>query len=286
VEPNELPRDDVLILAPTGRDAATTSELLRRAGITSRICDIFDALLTGIGLGAGVAFVAEEGLFGQDLDTLAEQIRNQPAWSDIPFVMLTSRHDHPSVAAWRRTQIECLGNVSLIERPVQPITLVSVMQAALRARRRQFEIRALLQAREAAATQLESLVEMRTGQLQAANTQLREEMAERTRVEETLRHAQKLEALAVDRRRRARFQQPADGHHRRSGCAAAARRSGTARKADARDAAGGATRGESYPAVAGVLAHPRVASGNRQSVDADRQHVRAARPQPARRHQG
>jgi len=195
VTSSDAPRELVLILAPTGRDAASTSGLLRRAGIATRICANFDALLAEIDHDAGVAFVAEEGLFGQALDKLADRIQRQPAWSDIPFVMLTSRHDHPRVAAWRKTQIERLGNVSLIERPVQPITLVSVMQAALRARRRQFEIRALLQAREAAAAQLESLVQMRTQQLQTVNTRLRDEMAERARVEETLRHAQKLEAL-------------------------------------------------------------------------------------------
>jgi len=193
--PNELPQQIVLIYAPTGRDAASASGLLERAGIPTRICESYDALLEEVAQGAGIAFVAEEGLFGQALDRLGELVQRQPAWSDIPFVMLTSRHDHPRVAAWRKEQIERLGNVSLIERPVQPITLVSVMQAALRARNRQFEIRALLAAREATAAQLESLVEIRTSQLQAVNTQLRDEMAERSRVEETLRHAQKLEAL-------------------------------------------------------------------------------------------
>ncbi|BDU16494.1 ATP-binding protein [Lysobacter auxotrophicus] len=195
MEPTESLQEVVLIFAPTGRDAASASELLRRAGIATRICDSYDALLAQIETGAGVAFVAEEGLFGQALERLADLVQRQPAWSDLPFVMLTSRHEQPRVAAWRKQQIKRLGNVSLLERPVQPITLVSVMQAALRARRRQFEIRALLLARDAAAAGLESLVQKRTAQLQQVNTQLRDEIIERARVEETLRHAQKLEAL-------------------------------------------------------------------------------------------
>ncbi|RYZ70269.1 MAG: response regulator, partial [Lysobacteraceae bacterium] len=85
--------------------------------------------------------------------------------------------------------------VSLLERPVQPITLVSVMQAALRARARQRQVRSLLAARDEAALELESLVVQRTLQLQQANSLLRTEMAERARVEDSLRHAQKLEAL-------------------------------------------------------------------------------------------
>ncbi|HSX63577.1 MAG TPA: ATP-binding protein [Pseudoxanthomonas sp.] len=163
--------------------------------MATSICADYEALLTGLDDGAGAAFVAEEGLFGQDLERLGEWIHRQPPWSDLPFIMLTSRHDHPRVAAWRQEQIERFGNATLIERPARPITLVSVLQAALRGRRRQLELRDLMATREAAAAQLETLVEKRTAQLQEVNTQLRAEMAERSRVEETLRHAQKLEAL-------------------------------------------------------------------------------------------
>ncbi|HEY0333930.1 MAG TPA: response regulator [Stenotrophomonas sp.] len=185
----------VLVFTPTGRDAASISWMLARAGIATHICESYGALLDGIEQVASIVFVAEEGLFGQDLGRLSDWIQRQAAWSDLPFVMLTSRHDESTVAKWRQEQISRLGNVSLIERPVQPITLVSVMQTALRARKRQFEIRALLEAREAAAAELESLVLKRTSQLQKANIQLRNEMSERTRIEENLRHAQKLEAL-------------------------------------------------------------------------------------------
>lgn len=159
------------------------------------MCVDYHALLAGLDDGADAAFVAEEGLFGQPLGRLGDWISAQPAWSDLPFVMLTSRHDQPKVAAWRHEQIGRLGNVSLLERPVQPITLVSVMRAALRARQRQLEIRDLLRARESAAAELEATVVSRTAQLVEANAQLRNEMSERARVEETLRHAQKLEAV-------------------------------------------------------------------------------------------
>ena len=58
------------------------------------------------------------------------------------------------MVAWRRNLVSALRNVSLLERPVQPITLTSAVQSALRARGRQYEIRALIQAREQAAQQL------------------------------------------------------------------------------------------------------------------------------------
>ncbi|MCP1782726.1 signal transduction histidine kinase/ActR/RegA family two-component response regulator [Bradyrhizobium japonicum] len=75
------------------------------------------------------------------------------------------------------------------------MTLTSAVQSALRARRRQYEIRALFAAREQAAQELETLVVERTRALAEAVEQLRVEMDERARVEETLRQAQKIEAI-------------------------------------------------------------------------------------------
>lgn len=184
----------VLILAPTGRDAAAAADLLEQAGMLPRVCADLAALSSGLEEAAAV-FVAEEALIGRPLDALVEWVERQAAWSDLPFVMLTSRHDHRQVAAWRQQQVDRLGNVALLERPVQPITLVSVMRTALRARKRQLEIRALLQARDDAAANLEGQVQARTAQLQEVNERLREEMDERARIEASLRHAQKLEAL-------------------------------------------------------------------------------------------
>ena len=185
----------VLVFAPIGRDAPATADLLRRSGIGADVCQGYDDLLAELRAGADAAFVAEEALFGKVLDPLAEWIAAQEPWSDLPFVILTSRHDEPRVAAWRQQLVSTLGNVALLERPVQPLTLVSVVQAALRARARQMQVRSLLAAREQAAAQLESLVVRRTAQLQQVNAQLRTEMGERARIEESLRHAQKLEAL-------------------------------------------------------------------------------------------
>ncbi|MEO7639160.1 MAG: ATP-binding protein [Pseudoxanthomonas sp.] len=191
----QLEAHRVLVLAPIGRDAPATADLLRRSGIGADVCRGYDDLMAELGAGADAAFVAEEALFGKDLAPLAEWIECQQPWSDLPFVILTSRHDEPRVTAWRQQLVSKLGNVTLLERPVQPLTLVSVMRAALRARARQMQVRSLMAAREQAATQLESLVVRRTAQLEKANSKLRAEMGERARIQESLRHAQKLEAL-------------------------------------------------------------------------------------------
>lgn len=185
----------VLVFAPVGRDSIAAAEVLRRSGRTVTVIADLDQLVGEIERGAGAVFVAEEGLFGKGAQLLAEWIERQPPWSDLPFIVLTSHLEEPKVAAWREHLVETLRNVSLLERPVQPITLVATVRSALRARKRQYEIRNLLDDRERAAAQLEVLVAQRTEALQEANAELRRQMAERTRIEETLRQAQKLEAI-------------------------------------------------------------------------------------------
>jgi signal transduction histidine kinase/CheY-like chemotaxis protein len=185
----------ILIFAPIGRDGPASAELLRRAGLSAGICPDLSGLVAGIEAGAAAVFVAEEGLFGKDLSGLCAWVENQPAWSDLPFIVLTSRNEQPAVAAWRQTLVGSLRNVSMLERPVQAITLTSTVQAAVRARARQYQIRALLEARERTAQQLEELVVERTFALEDSNRELRRQMEERARVEDTLRQAQKIEAL-------------------------------------------------------------------------------------------
>ena len=185
----------VLIFAPIGRDGAASADLLRRAGVDAAICPDLADLVRSIEDGAAAVFLAEEGLFGKDTGALTDWVDRQPAWSDLPFIVLTSHQDQPAVVGWRRKLVTALRNVSLLERPVQPITLSSAVQAALRARARQYEVRALIAARERASQELERLVIERTGALEEANAQLRKEIAERARVEENLRQAQKIEAL-------------------------------------------------------------------------------------------
>jgi signal transduction histidine kinase len=185
----------VLVLAPIGRDSAASADLLRRDGLTAEIVGDVDALVRQLENGAGAVFVAEEALFGADLTTLEFWVRGQSAWSDLPFVVLTSHLDQPKIKLWRQQLVDHLQNVSLLERPVQPITLTSALQVALRARRHQLEVRSLLEEQQETAQKLEALVIARTRQLEDANTQLVDQMTERERAEDSLRQSQKMEAV-------------------------------------------------------------------------------------------
>ncbi|MGJ5203007.1 response regulator [Bradyrhizobium sp. HKCCYLR20261] len=185
----------VLVFAPIGRDGPASAELLRSARIATAVCRDLSELITEMSAGVGAVVVAEEGLFAKATAPLRQWAERQPPWSDLPFIVLTSHREQRAVVSWRRELVHALRNVSLLERPIQPITLTSAVQSALRARRRQYEIRALIDAREQSAQQLELLVVERTRALAESNEHLRVEMAERARVEETLRQAQKIEAI-------------------------------------------------------------------------------------------
>jgi signal transduction histidine kinase/ActR/RegA family two-component response regulator len=183
------PRSErTLLLAPRGRDGVVAKGILRDAGIHSEICLDLDELVQEIGRGADVAVLTEEVVRGPEAKALVGWISSQPPWSDFPFVLLTKHggglERNPAAAQLTAK----LGNVTFLERPFHPTTLVSVVQTALRGRRRQYECQRLNE-------QLESRVEERTQELGAANRQLLGQIAERERVESTLRQMQRLEAV-------------------------------------------------------------------------------------------
>ncbi|CAN7719927.1 ATP-binding protein [Neorhizobium sp. LjRoot104] len=187
--------EPVIVFAPVGRDAAASVGLLSRSGIAAKACGDIQGLLAALQAGAAAAFIAEEALFGQDASLLFKWVADQPPWSDLPFILLTSRQEQTGIEAWRQRLVDSLRNVSLLERPVQALTLVSTIQSALRARARQLELRGLLEERELAAQELEKQVILRTQELKAANEALRDQMTVRAHVEEKLRQAQKIEAI-------------------------------------------------------------------------------------------
>jgi signal transduction histidine kinase/ActR/RegA family two-component response regulator len=177
-----------LLLAPRGRDAVVAKGILRDARIHSEICLDLEELVQELRHGADVAVLTEEAARSRDAKALIDWILRQPPWSDFPFVLLTTHGGglERNPAAARLT--EEMGNVTFLERPFHPTTLVSVVQTGLRGRRRQYECRRLNE-------ELESRVEERTQELATANRQLLGQIAERERVESTLRQMQRLEAV-------------------------------------------------------------------------------------------
>ncbi len=134
----------ILILAPTGRDAELTARFLRDASLVSHECVTIDELCREMHRGAGVVFLTEESLTNRSLGFLARTLNAQPAWSDVPIILLTSGGSESPVNTESLASLGAIGNVNLIERPVRMMTLLSALKAALRARNRQYDVRDLL----------------------------------------------------------------------------------------------------------------------------------------------
>ncbi|HUB14071.1 MAG TPA: response regulator [Acetobacteraceae bacterium] len=138
----------VLVLAPSGRDALVIDDVLKQARIAHVTCPDLPALVAGLDAPeAGAALIAQEGLTG-DSTTLRDWIAAQPPWSDFPFVVLTFRGASGSADPQASRLAADLGNVSVLERPLHPVSLVSTLGAALRARSRQWETADLLAERD------------------------------------------------------------------------------------------------------------------------------------------
>ena len=141
----EESRTRVLILAPVGRDAALACAVLKHEQLTAEICADVPELIASLRAGAGAAVIADEALNG-NIPLLAAWVKTQPAWSDFPFIVLTgSRTMALSRMEERFDLIRPLGNITLLERPLRSITLLTVVRAALRARIRQYEVEHYLQ---------------------------------------------------------------------------------------------------------------------------------------------
>jgi signal transduction histidine kinase len=156
----ELP---VVVYAPTGRDALLIAEMLTETRHAASAVGSMEECCDALGETAGAVILTEEALSAETVARLLERLGEQPSWSDLPLILLTfparpARTDNPLLDLLRRR-----GNATLLERPVQRVTLVSAVETALRARRRQYEVRDYL--------------------------------AERTRAEEQIRRAQRMDAV-------------------------------------------------------------------------------------------
>ena len=128
----------IVICAPTGRDGALTAKVLASVGIHSIVCTSNQELMAQLPLGAGALLLVEEVVSGSAMRPLADYVASQPTWSDIPILLLT-RSGADSLDVQRA--VEHLGNVTLVERPVRTIALITAARSAIRARERQYQVR-------------------------------------------------------------------------------------------------------------------------------------------------
>jgi signal transduction histidine kinase len=139
--------DRVLVLAPTGRDAAMTASALLEVGLQAVPCVNMSSICAELESGAGALLVTEEALDDSSLDELGRWLDGQDTWSDLPIVLLGGRAFAESDGRAARL-LSALRNVTVLERPLRVGVLLAAVQAAVRARRRQYALRTELARRD------------------------------------------------------------------------------------------------------------------------------------------
>ena len=178
----------VLVLAPAGRDGFLTRSVLTKVGITAEICHDTSGLLAQLIRGAATAVLAQEALNPAAVEHLTRWVREQPPWSDFPFIIIANAEQSAASSAYRLRQLQPLGNLTLFERPFHIETLQTAVQTAVRSRHRQYEARAFLaerQEREKAVRELNATLEQKV-------IERTQQLAESSRA---LNQAQRLEAF-------------------------------------------------------------------------------------------
>jgi signal transduction histidine kinase/CheY-like chemotaxis protein len=137
----DLASERVLVWAPRGRDTELALQVLGMGGHTAVACSGAAELAAEIEKGAGCAVLTEEALAGGISARLAEVLAAQEPWADFPFIVFG---EHRRL----REAVDRLGNVTVLERPVQVGTMLSAVRAALRGRRRQYEAGNAIQLRD------------------------------------------------------------------------------------------------------------------------------------------
>ena len=138
---------EVAVLAPTGRDGAVAERVLARAGLSAAAYADMPALCAAVTRGVGAVLLAEEALGERNSALLFERLEAQPSWSDLPVIVLTGEGELSQSVPRALAALAERADVTLLERPVRVATLVTTLRAALRARRRQYDVRDHLEER-------------------------------------------------------------------------------------------------------------------------------------------
>lgn len=150
----------ILLLTPSGRDAELISAQLTRRGFTVAAFETVPVLCEAAARGAGVLFIAAEALTGRSLVYLVNSLKDQPPWSDLPLVIMTESGESSSFGLHLETLFKASSNFTLLERPIRLVTLFSVVASALKSRRRQYEVRRLLEETKQAVAQRDQFLAM------------------------------------------------------------------------------------------------------------------------------
>jgi len=151
----------VLLLPPTRRDGDVTRALLRDVGLDCDVVGNARMLAAQLNTTIGAVVLTDAAVADPGLSSVMDALDHQPQWSDMPVILL-SKPDMRSPADKRR--FGKLTNLTVLDRPTSGRALVSAVEAAIRGRKRQYQIRDQLNSlQEADAALRESAERMALG---------------------------------------------------------------------------------------------------------------------------
>jgi PAS domain S-box-containing protein len=133
------PEDRILLLAPIGQDATAMARLLRTHGFVGTVCESAGDACRYLTEGAGALLVTEEALELPQMPELLHDLNVQPPWSEL------THGGESRLATLLHLVAQAAGSLTLLERPLGEATLLRSVEVALRARRRQYQVRDLLE---------------------------------------------------------------------------------------------------------------------------------------------
>ncbi len=170
--PVNNPEERILILAPTGQDAAAMAALFHAHGWSAMVCGTAGEVCYQLTAGSAVLLMTEEALELPQLPDVLRQLETQPPWSELPLIMLTHGGES-QLTRLLNLLAEAAGSITLLERPLGKATLLRSIEVALRSRRRQYQVRDLLEQQQKFSEELERKVSERTHELVSSHNQLR-----------------------------------------------------------------------------------------------------------------
>lgn len=148
----------VLVVTPNEADRVLAGGFLADWGIDTVGCAHAGELASFTLEETGCVVLVEESLAEPGLDDFHGALLAQPAWSDLPVVVVAG--ETSSLAALVERAFPSSGNVTLLQRPLHPVSLVSAVTVALRARERQLQVRDLLAERAQAVARRDQFMAM------------------------------------------------------------------------------------------------------------------------------
>jgi signal transduction histidine kinase len=166
--------EEVLIVAPTGQDASLIAKAIAERGTRPLVVADVATLCRRMASDEVAALVvAEEALTNDGIALLNEALESQEPWSDIPIILMTNSGETTLDILRIKKAFSPSGNLTLLERPFRRITLQSVIEVALRARRKQYDVRTLLEEQRTAMRQREEFISVAGHELRTPLTALK-----------------------------------------------------------------------------------------------------------------